>query len=123
MDKSQALQSFWSGFGLPAYAENTVPDNISTPYITYEVSTDSLDSVMVLNASLWYRSMSWKDISQKAEEIARRIVTMYPPTIQLDEGRLYISKGSPFAQRMGDEGGTDVRRILLTVNVEFFTAY
>lgn len=123
MNKAQALQQFWSGFGLPAYAENTVPDNAVLPYITYDVSTDSLDAPMVLNASLWYRSMSWKDISLKAEEIAQYIVTMYPPSIQIDSGRMYITKGSPFAQRMGDEGGTDIRRIVLTVNVEFFTAY
>lgn len=123
MNKAQALQSFWSSFGLPAFAENTVPDTQTTPYITYDVSTDSLDAPMVLNASLWYRSMSWKDISLKAEEIAQYIVTMYPPSIQIDNGRMYITKGSPFAQRMGDEGGTDIRRIVLTVNVEFFTAY
>lgn len=123
MDKSQALQSFWSSFGLPAYAENTVPDDAQTPYITYEASTDSLGNTMVQNASLWYRSMSWKEISQKAEDIARYIATMDPPSIPINNGRLYITKGSPFAQRMGDEGGTDVRRILLTVNVEFFTAY
>ena len=123
MDKAQALQTFWSGFGLPAYAENTVPDTATLPYITYEVSTDSLDFSMNLNASLWYRSMRWDAISQKAEEIAQYISTMQPPTIELDSGRMYITKGSPFAQRMGDEGGNDIRRILLSVNVEFLTKY
>ena len=123
MDKAQALNNFWSGFGLPAYAENTVPDTATLPYITYDVSTDSLDFSMVLNASLWYRSMKWDAISKKAEEIAKYIATMNPPSIPIDNGRLYITKGNPFAQRMGDEGGTDIRRIVLTVNVEFFTAY
>lgn len=123
MNKSQALHNFWSSFGLPAYAVTTVPDNATLPYITYDVSTDSLDYVVNLNASLWYRSMSWKEISDKAEEISRYISTMQPPTIELDDGRLYITKASPFAERMADEGGVDVRRIVLSVNVEFLTKY
>ena len=40
MDKAQALHSFWSGFGLTAYDENTVPDGAQLPYITYEVEGD-----------------------------------------------------------------------------------
>lgn len=123
MDKAQALHEFWSGFGLPAYASETVPDNATLPYITYDVSTDSLDYVINLNASLWYRSMKWEEISKKAEEIAQYISTMQPPTLELDNGRVYISKGSPFAQRMNDEGGADIRRIVLSVNVEFLTKY
>ena len=67
MDKSQALHEFWSSFGLPAYASETVPDDATLPYITYDVSTDSLDYVINLNASLWYRSMKWEEISKKAE--------------------------------------------------------
>ena len=123
MDKSQALHEFWNRFGLPAYASETVPDDATLPYITYDVSTDSLDYVVNLNASLWYRSMKWEEISKKAEEIAQYIATMQPPTIELDNGRVYISKASPFAQRMNDEGGADIRRIVLSVNVEFLTKY
>lgn len=123
MDKSQALQEFWSGFKLPAYATGTVPDSATLPYITYDVSTDSFDYVINLNASLWYRSMSWEEISKKAEEIAEYISTMQPPTLEIDGGRLYISKASPFAQRMSDESGADIRRIVLSVNVEFLTKY
>ena len=123
MDKAQALHNFWSGFGLPAYASDTVPDNAILPYITYDVSTDSLDYVINLNASLWYRSMKWDAISQKAEEIAQYISTMQPPTLEIDGGRVYITKATPFAQRMSDDSGSDIRRIVLSVNVEFFTKY
>lgn len=121
MDKAQALHEFWSGFGLPAYASETVPDKAVLPYITYDVSTDSLNYVINLNASLWYRSMKWEEISQKAESIAEYISNMQPPTIKLNDGRMYVTKGSPFAQRMSDDGGSDIRRILLSINVEFLT--
>lgn len=122
MDKSQAIQSFWESFGLTAYEQSTVPDDAQMPYITYSVVTDSLDNVVNLNASLWYRTKSWKDISQKTEEIAESIVKMNPPSIQLDNGRLYITKGTPFAQRMTDED-TTIRRMYLNIQAEFFTAY
>lgn len=122
MDKAQALQSFWASFDLPAYDSTTVPDNAQMPYITYDVVTDSLGNVVNMSASIWYRTNSWKEVSKKAEEIAEAIVKMSPPSIKLDNGRLYIAKGNPFAQRMVDEDDT-VRRIYLNIQAEFLTAY
>lgn len=122
MDKAQAIQLFWGSFGIPAYDETDVPDDAVMPYITYGVATDSIDAVVNMGASLWYRTNSWKDISQKAEEIAETIVKMNPPSIEINNGRLYISKGTPFAQRMSDDDGS-VRRIYLNIQAEFLTAY
>lgn len=121
MNKAQAIHSFWSSFQWPAYDENTVPDDASFPRITYDVQTDSLDNVVLLSASLWDRSTSWERISKKSDQIAKEIVNMDPPTIKLDEGRLYITKGSPFSSRMGDEDDS-VKRIYLNINAEFLTA-
>ena len=42
MDKSQALNTFWNSFGIPAYDEYTVPDGTSIPYITYDTATDAV---------------------------------------------------------------------------------
>ena len=120
MTKAQALQSFWSGFGLSAYDETTVPDDAQMPYITYSVATDSIDNVVNMHASLWYRSHSWKDISEKTEEISEAITTMNPPSIELDKGRLYIVKGTPFAQRMTEQDRT-VRRMYITIKAEYLT--
>lgn len=123
MTKGQAIQKFWEGFDLTAYDETTVPDNAEYPYITYSVQTDSIGNTVMTNASLWYRSYSWKEISEKAEEIAKKIVTMYPPTIDIDDGRIYVTKGVPFAQRMREESDDAVRRVILNVNFEFLTNY
>ena len=122
MDKAQALHNFWSGFGLPAYDENTVPEDAAMPRITYSVSTDSIDNRLLLSGSLWYHSTSWEDISKKAEEIAQALVTMNPPAIEIDNGRLYLCKGSPFAQRMEDPDDS-IRRIYINLEAEFLTAY
>ena len=123
MDKAQALQKFWSSFGLPAYDELTVPQGAAMPYITYEVATDSIDNAVALSASLWYNQMSWKDITNKADEIARAIYDMNPVGIKIDNGRLYISPDTPFARRMNDDSDKAVRRIVLNITAEFLTAY
>lgn len=123
MTKAQAIHNFWSSFGLTAYDETTVPDNAPFPYITYSVETDSFDNTVMANAILWYRTYSWKDISEKAEDIARAIVKMNPPTIKIDGGRLYISKGVPFSQRKKEENDDTIRGIILNVNFEFMTNY
>lgn len=121
MDKAQAIHQFWSSFGLPAYDENTVDEKAIMPYITYNVSTGSLEDFILLSASIWYRSTSWKDITNKSDEIAEYLTKMDPPAIKIDGGRVYLSKGSPFAQRMSELGDDSVRRIYLNVNAEFLT--
>lgn len=122
MDKAQAIHDFWSRFSLPVYDENTVDDDAVMPYITYSVATGSLEDIVLLNASLWYRSTSWADITHKADEIAQYLTHMSPPAIKIDGGRAYFTKGSPFAQRLSDDGDELVRRILLQVEVEFLTS-
>ena len=122
MDKAQAIQAFWEQFKLPAYDETTVPDDAQMPYITYSVSTGEMGTPILQGASLWYRSNSWKEITQKAEEIAEYIYMMYPPTLKLDTGRLYFFRDTPFLQRMSDPDDT-VRRIRFNLYAEFLTAY
>ena len=121
-DKYQAIDQFWNSFGWTAYDESTVPDDAAMPRITYSVVTDSLGNPVMIPASLWDRSTSWEAISKKAEEISWRLVNMTPPAIKISTGRLYLTKGSPFAQRMQDADET-IRRMYLNVDAEFFTAY
>ena len=116
MDKWQALQSFWESFGIPAYDETTVPDNAVMPYITYNAVIDRLDHPTVMTASVWYRSNSWTEISQKAEEISDALIQV--KTIPLDVGYLYLTRGNPFAQRMVDEDDT-VRRMYIVLMTEY----
>lgn len=122
MDKAQTLHAFWSSFGWPAYDEGTVPDDATYPRITYKASTDELGNPQALYASLWDRGTSWSRISKMSDTIAEAIKKMRPPAIKFDNGRLFITKGTPFAQRMTDEDDM-VRRIYINVTVEYFSAY
>lgn len=122
MDKAQAIHSFWSGFGLPAYDENSVPKTAQMPYITYNVAIGSIGAPVMLHSSLWYYSTSWTAISQKADQIAAAIGYGHE-LVKLDDGYLYITKGTPFAQRMSDPADSNIRRIYINLAVEFLTAY
>lgn len=123
MNKSQVIYQFWSGFGIPAFDENSVPDNTPFPYITYAEYTGSLGDVLLLNASIWDNSNSWERVSLKAEEIAKTIGEHGHYTLPLDGGYVWITKGSPFAQRMGDPEDGRIKRVYLNVQAEFLTAY
>lgn len=122
MNKAQALNNFWNSFGLKAYDENTLPSTASFPYITYNTVTDSLDNVVNLYSSLWYRDTSWKAISDKTEEIAQALGSG-GKVIKLDSGYLWLCKGTPFAQRMSDPNDDMIRRMYINVQAEYLTAY
>ena len=121
MTKAAAIYQFWSGFGLTAYEENTVPSDATFPYITYQLVTDSFDREIPLTASLWYRSESWTDINAKTEEISQKI-SRGGKIISCDSGAIWLKRGQPFAQNMGDESDNLVKRKYLNITAEFITA-
>lgn len=125
MTKAAALNQFFNSFGLEAYEENVVysfEEPPVFPYITYEMATDSFsdESGIPLSASLWYRSFSWMECNAKAEEIAA-YVGDGGKIIDFDGGHIWIKRGTPFAQSIGDVSDDMVRRKALLFQVEFFS--
>ena len=121
MTKAAAIYQFWNSFGLKAYEENTVPDDATFPYITYQLVTDSFDREIPLSASLWYRSESWTAINAKTEEISQKI-GRGGKIIPCDGGAIWLKRGQPFAQNMGDESDSLIKRKYLNITAEFMTA-
>ena len=124
MTKEAALHNFWSMFGLPAYEENAVPtgeDGAEFPYITYQVVTDSFGNDVALTGSVWYRSTSWKEANAKAQEISNTL-SRGGVTIACDGGIIWIRRGVPFAQSMGDESDDLIKRKYINLVAEFMTA-
>lgn len=120
MNKDQALHSFWAGFGLTTYDENTVPENAPMPRLTYNVATASFNENVAMTASLWYRTRSWEEIGNKAAQIAREI-GRGGKVIPFDDGAIWIRRGTPFSQRISDEDDM-IRRILINVDAEYVSA-
>lgn len=132
MNKQQAYNAFWGTFGVLAFEENSVPDDrvideliksgaaaAKYPYITYQVLTDDINAPVFPTASIWDKSSSWERSDLLANTISGYIQRMN--TLQLTNGRMFITKGSPFAQHMGDESDATIKRIVLNLSVEFLT--
>ena len=121
MTKAAAIYQFWSSFGLTAYEENAVPTDAAFPYITYQLVTDSFDREIPLTASIWYRSESWAGINAKTDEISQKI-SRGGKIIPCDGGAIWLKRGQPFAQSMGDESDDLIKRKYLNITAEFMTA-
>ena len=119
MTAIQTLDAFWSSFGIPAYDENTVPDSAPLPRLTYNVVYSNFDEPVAANASIWYYSYSWKEITEKADEI-NTAIGLGGRIINCDGGKIWIKRGIPFAQRMSDENDA-IRRIYINIELEYFT--
>ena len=130
MTKAAAIHEFWNSFGLKAFEENYVKDADENgnpikpefPYITYQLVTDSFDREVVATASVWYRDYGWKKANAEAEEISAHI-GLGGKIIKCDGGRIWIKRGQPFAQNMGDENDDLIKRKYLNVTIEYFTAH
>lgn len=117
MQKEMAIQRFWSSFGVPAYDENTVPEDAAFPRITYSVSTDTFDRSVSMIASIWSRSKSWVQVTE-IKDLVEEELGRGGSLVKYDGGTLWMKPGTPFAQRMGDTDDS-IRRIVLNLEAEF----
>lgn len=121
MTKEAAIQRFFNQF-LPAYEENTVPEWAVMPYITYNlVVGDFLSGENSLVCSVWYRDDKWITINEKTREIGKKI-GLGGITLKCDNGIIWLKKGSPFAQSMGDADNDMIRRKYINLTAEYITA-
>lgn len=124
MTKAAAFYQFWSQF-LPAYEENTLPSKGDLmpefPYITYDVVYDAfLGGDKAMSASVWYYSTSWKECNAKIQEISDYI-GQGGRLIEVDGGKIWIKRGQPFAQLMGDSENDNIRRGYINIWAEYLT--
>lgn len=125
MTKLQALNTFFSSFGLSAYEENAIyaaDAALPLPYITYSIAVDNLyGGSRSCNMSVWYRTASWKPLEEKLDEIATAI-GISGKVIPVDGGYIWIKRGRPFAQMTGDPSDKLIKRVLINLGIEFETA-
>lgn len=119
LDKFTAQKVYWQSFGLPAYQELTVPEDAKFPYITYQTASGSLGGVVNVSASIYYKGTSWKSIMQEVLQMEKVVDRQ----VVIEGGMMKVRKPvSNFAQPMSEAADTKVRRMLLTVEVEFLSA-
>ena len=113
-DTAKALYSFFSGFGIPAYARYNVPDDAVTPYITYDLIEPEPLALSMLHAWVWYRGSSYGAVLAKCDQIKAAIGTGV--SIPTDSGFIVIFRDNdtPFMQQQPDPN-PDIKCAYLTM--------
>lgn len=114
-EQATALYDFFSGFGVPAFAENTVPEDQELPYITYSLSEPEWNTKASMYAQVFYRTKSNAIVNEKAGEIQQAIGL--GKILQINGGYVVIWPESPFSQILVDG---DVRRAYINLSVNSY---
>lgn len=118
-NKYQALHNFYSGFGVPAYEENSVPENAKLPYITYEVITSELAAQNVaLSCQIWDKSNSLKNINRLTESLSAALRN--GAKLQCDDGYIMLYRGEPFAQTR-PSGERTIKAKYINITADYIT--
>ena len=120
MTPEAAIYRFLSGFGIPAYASSSVPDQAAFPYITYDLVLGEWGEAEVnMPVNVWYRTESEAEPNAKVREI-RDAIGMGGVQLKCDGGTLWVKRGSPWAQAVVIEGEDEkIKRRYVNINIEF----
>lgn len=95
-----AMKTFASRFGLPAYAEGSIPDPVELPYISYSLSEPEWSAKASAYLHIWYRSTSNTDLLTKADQVVAAIGEGL--VLDINGGHVAIWPESPLVQLMVD---------------------
>lgn len=70
-----ALKTFFAGFSLPAYTDDSVPDDVALPYIAYALNVPGWTRKTSIPVRIWDRTTSNTGLIQKADQITAAIGT------------------------------------------------
>lgn len=122
--KAAAIHGLLSGFGIPAYAAASVPDDASEPYLTYALVDGAWgDGEVAMEVNLWYYGDGEAAPNAKVQEISEAI-GLGGATVPCDGGMIWVKRGSPFAQSVTDGTGNDkIKRRYINLDLEYITPY
>lgn len=112
---AKILHDFFEGFGIPAYEENTVPDDAEAPYITYDLSVPDWRNPSSISATIWYKSTDYTDVLNKADEICKKIEEGLRLPVK-SGGCVYLYKDNPFSRVIPTEKD-NVKAVTLNIGL------
>ena len=119
MTKGEVVQTFFSRFGMAAYAASAVPKDRVFPYLTYDLIIDTWEGGEVgLTVNLWFYTESEAIPNAKAQEISAAIGSG-GIVLPCDGGYVWIKRGSPWCQSLRDQSDPTIKRLYLNVSVEY----
>lgn len=95
------LKTFFGSFGLPAYTLQSVPDEVTLPYITYQLTEPEWNEQANTYCQVWFPKNQLAALLAKADQIAAAIGTGIQFT--QDGGYLVLYPATPLIQIYSDE--------------------
>ena len=118
-ETARALQSFFSGFGIPAYPENAEPDRAKLPCITYLKVSPNWRASAPIHARVWYRSRGFEEIDAKVDQISAAIGEGV--SIPTDSGCVWLFQEDNFHQYQENAGDPDLKCAYLSMSIHALT--
>lgn len=101
INTAKTLKTFFSGFDLPAYTVNNVPEETQLPYITYPLTEPEWEEQATFYCQVWYPKRKLNDLLVKADQIVAAIA--HGAVFQQNGGYLAIYPSTPLIQTLTDE--------------------
>lgn len=122
MTPEAAIYKFLSGFGIPAYASSSTPDEAEFPYLTYDlVVPGSFDGESTMLVNVWYRTDGEVAPNAKVREM-HDAIGMGGVTLPCDNGMVWLKRGTPWAQSVVVGSDEKVKRRYVNIDLEFLTS-
>lgn len=117
---AQALYSFFSGFNIPAYTENNVPDEATLPYLTYPLKEPEWNQKATFYVTVYYRNQtSDRESLAKADEIVTSIADGV--RLPIESGYIVIRPDNPLIQTKPPDG--DVRGAYINLSLNAYKTF
>ena len=118
-NKYQALYEFYNTFGIPAYEENSVPEDAELPYITYEIMTADLDMENIaMSCQIYFKSNSLMKVNAITEKLYNTLSGGLK--LKCDTGYIVLYRGRPFAQNR-PSGDKTVKAKYINISADYIT--
>jgi len=101
LNTAATLKSFFGGFGLPAYTLQSVPEQVTLPYITYPLVEPEWNDSASGYCQIWYPKNRLGELLAKADQIVAAIGEM--KQFEQPGGYLVIYPETPLVQILSDE--------------------
>ena len=112
---AQTLTQFLNSFGIPAYCENTIPDDAQPPYITYPLREPEWHAKTSFWVKVYYRHQTSNlESLTKADEIARAIADGI--RLKTEGGWIVLWPETPLIQSVPPDGDVRAAYINLSIN-------
>lgn len=120
---AKALNTFWNQFGVPAYAEGNVPDDVALPYIVFPIIQPNWRSQMVYQPQIWDRSSSFETITGIIDQVSNAIGEGLELELDNNKGYVFLFRENNFAQfTPADTDDEFVHVVTLTLTIHALVA-